>query len=84
MRKPDIILAVEPVIDIFENMNIAYYIGGSIASSAHGIARSTIDVDIVADLKMNHTGSFVASLKHQYYVSPEAINNAIKNLLHSI
>ena len=54
MTKPDIILAIEPLVDIFETKKIAYYIGGSIASSAHGIARATMDVDIVADIKINH------------------------------
>ena len=48
MKKPDIVAAAEPVIKAFEKLGILYYIGGSIASSAYGIARATIDVDMVS------------------------------------
>lgn len=34
----------------FENLNVPYLIGGSLASALHGTARSTLDVDLVADL----------------------------------
>lgn len=54
MQIPDILLAVQPVIQAFEKLSIPYYIGGSIASSVYGMARATLDVDIVADLKVNH------------------------------
>ena len=43
-----------PLIDVFEKLGIRYYIGGSVASSAHGIARSTQDIDIIADLHLQH------------------------------
>ncbi len=45
MKKPDIIVALDMVIGCFEELEIAYYIGGSVASSAYGIARATMDVD---------------------------------------
>ena len=80
MSKPDIILAIEPLVDIFETIKIAYYIGGSIASSAHGIARATMDVDIVADIKIHHVEPLVKSLESQYYISSEAIKDAIQRL----
>ncbi|MFQ6041338.1 MAG: hypothetical protein ACE5PV_10820 [Candidatus Poribacteria bacterium] len=41
MKKPDIIAALEHVIEVFENLGIGYYIDGSVASSAYGIARAT-------------------------------------------
>jgi hypothetical protein len=46
MKKPDIIVALDIVIGCFENLGIAYYIAGSVASSAYGIARATMDVDL--------------------------------------
>ena len=33
-----------------ERMGIPYFVGGSLASSAHGVPRATLDADIVADL----------------------------------
>jgi hypothetical protein len=36
----------EPVAEAFEKLGILYYIGGSAVSSAYGIPRSTMDVDI--------------------------------------
>ena len=50
MKNPDIIAAVRPVVKAFEEFGIQYYIGGSVASSAYGVARATLDVDVVADI----------------------------------
>ena len=52
MKKPDILLAIKPVIKAFDQLSISYYIGGSIASSVYGIARATMDADIVADMAL--------------------------------
>ena len=38
------------VTTVLERMGIPYAIGGSLSSSLHGVMRSTLDVDIVADL----------------------------------
>ena len=51
MKTPDIITALKPVIDVFERLGIIYSIGGSMASSAYGLARATLDIDMVSDLK---------------------------------
>ena len=54
MKKPDILAALEPLVEVLEKMVIPYYIGGSLCSSAFGIARATLDVDPVSDLRMEH------------------------------
>ena len=41
MKTPDILAALIPLVDAFRRLGIPYHIGGSIASSAYGIARST-------------------------------------------
>jgi hypothetical protein len=38
------------VTTVLERMGIPYAIGGSLSSSLHGVMRSMLDVDIVADL----------------------------------
>jgi len=47
MQGYDALNALLPVIDMFERLGEPYYVGGSFASSAHGIARATFDVDLV-------------------------------------
>ncbi len=39
-----------PVLKAFERLNVEYYVGGSVASSAFGLPRTTLDVDLVAVL----------------------------------
>jgi hypothetical protein len=68
-------------------MSIPYYIGGSIASSVYGMARATLDVDIVADLKVDHIAPLKQFLEHQYYIDEDMIAEAIRtnssfNLIH--
>jgi hypothetical protein len=51
LSEADILGALSPVVQAFEKLGVRYHIGGSVASSTHGIARATLDVDLVADLK---------------------------------
>jgi hypothetical protein len=50
-----------------------------LASSVHGVARSTADVDVVADLQPGHVHEFVAQLQADYYVDEDAVLEAIQN-----
>jgi hypothetical protein len=36
-----IFAAITPIIEAFERLGVAYHIGGSVASSVHGIIRAT-------------------------------------------
>ena len=87
MKKPDIIVALDMVIGCFEELEIAYYIGGSVASSAYGIARATMDVDLVANVEIHHVKRLVKALEKDYYIDAEMIRDAIGrsasfNLIH--
>ncbi len=84
---PTILTAITPVIEVFEQLGVAYYIGGSVASSLHGLPRSTLDVDVIADLRLEHVQPLVARLQDTYYLDEEAIRAAIQhrascNLIH--
>lgn len=59
---PEAISAMSAVIDALTSLGISYYIGGSVASSAHGVVRSTLDADIIADLKQTHVTPLVEIL----------------------
>jgi hypothetical protein len=87
MQKNEIAAALEPVISAFDDLGLSYYIGGSIASSAYGIARSTLDIDLVLELETFHIQPLVNELKGEYYIESEMINDAIKektsfNIIH--
>ena len=87
MKYPDISAALAPVIKAFEEIGIQYYLGGSIASSAFGIARTTLDADMIADLKPHQVRSLVERLELTYYIDEQMIVDAIKmgssfNMIH--
>jgi hypothetical protein len=87
LSAPDILAALCPVVQTFEELGIAYRIVGSVASSTHGVPRSTLDVDIVADIGPEDVPGLVEQLKGQYYVEEGAVREAIQrrssfNLIH--
>jgi len=73
----DLIAAMRPVVRQFDRLGVRYYIGGSVASSVYGLARSTLDIDLVADLKPEHVAPLAAALRSDYYVNPSAAADAI-------
>lgn len=87
MVSPDILSAAGPVVEALEALGVPYLVGGSVASSAYGLARSTLDVDLVADLRQEHVQSLVSRLRDRYYIDEEMIREAIHhrscfNLIH--
>ena len=87
MSDSDIITTIRPLMSIFETFKIPYFIGGSVASSAFGKARSTLDVDIVAPIPPSIVHQLADSLKGIYYVSEDdiraaVVNNASFNIIH--
>jgi len=71
--------AVKLFVKTLEQLNVPYYIGGSIASSVYGIARSTMDVDLVSELKSEHVKFLVRALQKDYFIDENMILDAIKN-----
>ncbi len=83
----DMLQALTPVIAEFERLGVPYYIGGSLASSAYGVARATLDADLVADLQSDQVAPFITALQPTYYLDEMAIREAIQyrssfNLIH--
>jgi len=70
--------ALDPVADAFEALEVAYRVGGSVASSALGVARTTLDIDLVADLHSAHVAPLVERLQSEYYVDGDMIHDAIR------
>jgi hypothetical protein len=75
------------VTQTLERLGIPYAVGGSLASSLHGVMRSTLDVDIVADMQPEHILPLVEVLSKEFYADDEMMRDAIEhqssfNLIH--
>lgn len=67
------------VIKAFEKLNIPYLIGGSLASALYGTARSTLDADLVAELRPEHVNPLVEILHQDFYIDDGMILDAIQH-----
>jgi hypothetical protein len=70
-----------------ETLGIPYFIGGSLASAVHGTVRSTMDADLVVDLRIDHLQELIARLEGAFFTDPPAMVNALQrnssfNLIH--
>ena len=53
-------------------------VGGSLASSVHGIPRATQHIDIVADIKPVQVDSLVKAFEGEFYIDADMVQDAIK------
>jgi len=72
---------------VIEQLGIPYFIGGSLASAVHGTIRSTMDADLVVDLRIDHLKELTARLEGAFFIDPPAIVNALQrnssfNIIH--
>jgi hypothetical protein len=67
------------IAQVFERLHIRYFVGGSLASSLHGIPRATQDVDIVAEILSGQIPLIVESLESEFHVDSEMIEEAIQH-----
>lgn len=70
------------VIEALEGLGVPYLIGGSLASAVHGVARATVDADVVADLRPEHAEPLARALGEAFYADVEAIRDAIRERSH--
>lgn len=61
-----------------EKLGLRYAVGGSFASSVHGIPRSTQDVDLLVELPLTAVAALVAELTGRFYVDADMIREAIR------
>ena len=63
---------------VLGRLGVSYAVGGSLASSLHGIPRSSQDGDLVADLRAEHVQPFLSAITDLFYVSPERVLQAVR------
>lgn len=75
------------VVRALEALGVRSTIGGSIASSFAGEPRSTIDIDIVAEIDESHVAGFVRAVSLEFYIDEDSVHRAVRartstNLIH--
>jgi hypothetical protein len=67
------------LLEVFDRLEIPYMIGGSGASSVHGLARTTADIDIVARVGSEDALPLVTELQQDFYIDEAQVRAAIEN-----
>lgn len=87
MTEVDLVAALWPVAEAFDALGVRYFLGGSVASSAHGVARASLDADVVAELDRAHVEPLARRLAGAYYTPVDQMQRAAAerrsfNLIH--
>ncbi len=79
MKFPGPLEIVEKVTFILDSLNIPYFIGGSLASSLHGIPRATQDIDLIADINNTIIPKLIDAFKEEFYIDENMVREAIEH-----
>lgn len=87
MSLPEPLAVTLRVVRACERLGLRYLIGGSLASSYHGVPRSTNDADLLVELPGRCVADLVADLATDFYLEADMIEDAIVrgscfNLIH--
>ena len=76
----DALQATLAAVALLDRLGLRYLIGGSLASSLHGVPRSTRDADLAVDLPPGRVDDLVAAFRGSFYVDDEAARSAVARL----
>jgi hypothetical protein len=84
---PEALRAAFVVLDVLNDFEIPYHLGGSYASAIHGIPRQTHDIDLVVDLAPARIPSLARALEAEFHIDEQAAARAVAerstfNLIH--
>jgi hypothetical protein len=68
--------AFQRILEVLNRLTIPYCIVGSVASSVYGTPRTTMDVDLVADLRSDRLRALAAALNPDFYADREMTKDA--------
>ena len=74
----DVLAALTPIARAFRFLGVRYYVGGSLASSVRGLPRTSIDVDVAAELRPPHVAPLVSALGGEFYLSEPRVREAVE------
>jgi hypothetical protein len=69
--------ALHELVDLLDEAGIRYSIGGSVAASYVGEPRSTMDVDMLIDLRPERVETLAAALSSDFHVDEASIRDAV-------
>jgi hypothetical protein len=78
VQPADLVAVMLPALHSFDELRVPYYLGGSIASSVHGMQQMAQDIDLVVDLGEQSFPSLLASLQSSYVVDEDANRQAVR------
>jgi hypothetical protein len=81
LTAPDLVAALLPVIEALDSLGVRYYVGGSVASSIHGVPRASIDADVIAELHAEHVAPLAARLSALFYLDDARMRDAVERRL---
>lgn len=67
------------LLQALDRLEIPYMIGGSGASSVHGLTRTTGDIDMVAKIGADDVQSLVTELHPDFYIDGQQVRTAIEH-----
>lgn len=84
---PGALALIRHVVGLLREQGIAYHLGGSYASSVHGIPRQTQDIDLVVDLAEDQAERLLSRTAADFYADLGAAREAVRqrssfNLIH--
>jgi hypothetical protein len=79
MNNPNELVILRDFTDVLEQLDIAYAIGGSMASSIYGNIRFTQDTDVTVEPFESRAQQLFEMLRQEYYISKEGVFQALKN-----
>jgi hypothetical protein len=59
------------VTSILESLQIPCFIGGSLATAVHGVARATMDVDLIVEMETDQVVLFTEKLENAFYMDTD-------------
>jgi hypothetical protein len=77
LHPSDVLTAMLPALDACDEQNIFCYLGGSIASSLHGMQQMAQDIDLVLELNAIHLSALLPLLKQHYVFDETALREAV-------
>ena len=69
------------MIEALDSLGVRYYVGGSVASSIHGVPRASIDADLIAELDAEHGAPLAARLSALFYLDEGRMRDAVERRL---
>jgi len=81
LTAPDLVAALLPVIEALDSLGVRYYVGGSVASSIHGVPRASIDADVIAELLSEQVAPLAARLSALFYLDEGRMRDAVERRL---